>query len=289
MRVRRMRREFWRRLAAGGALASMLCAACGAVARPADEETGFRTVTIPLIAEGKPDARDETVTGYLFSPPGAGPFPAVVLIHGCDGYDWQVRGQPGWVLFKTYARRYVAHGYVALVLDSFEPRGVANACGQPMLVAPRRRAWDALSAARWLGALGTVDRDRLVLQGDSHGGWTVLVTLQAGLWRVSEHFAAGIAFYPYCYGVAGFSAPLLVLIGDKDDWTPAWRCRQMVADLRRAGAGEVELRIFPGAFHAFDFPLPARTNVLGHFMRYDAAATAASWQAIDAFLATHIR
>lgn len=270
--------------------AGLLLAAAGAMAGPPADETGFRRVTIPLIAEGKPDARDTAVTGYLFMPAGGGRFPAVVLIHGCNGYDWQLPRQAGWRLAKSYAQRYVAQGYAALVLDSFEPRGVANACGDPLLVAPRRRAWDALSAARWLGALGSIDRDRLVLQGDSHGGWTVLVTLQREPWPAPEHFAAGIAFYPYCYRVAGFTAPLLILIGDADDWTPAWRCRQMLDALPRDGSGgDVELKIFPGATHAFDFPQPARTNRLGHFMRYDAAATAASWQAIDAFLAQHLR
>ncbi|HXZ00539.1 MAG TPA: dienelactone hydrolase family protein [Stellaceae bacterium] len=260
--------------------------AAPALAQPAAEESGFKSVSIPLIAEGLPDARDSAVTGYLFAPEGNGKVPAVVLIHGCNGYDWRLPRQPGWALAKAYAQRYVAHGYAALVLDSFAPRGVDNACGQPMRVAPMRRAWDALSAARWLGALPTVDRDRLVLQGDSHGGWTTLMTLQAGLWHLPEHFAAGIAFYPACYRVDGFSAPLLILIGDADDWTPAWRCRQMVDALH---GGDVELKIFPGAYHAFDFPLPARTNRLGHFMRYDAAATTASWEAIDAFLAEHLR
>jgi dienelactone hydrolase len=280
----------WRRLAAAGLLATLLLAAGAAAAQPADKDGDFRAVTIPLIAAGKLYPGDTTVTGYLFSPAGPGPFPAVVLIHGCSGYGWKTRGQPGWARFETYARRYVAHGYVALVLDSYAPRHIDNACGQPMLVSPRRRAWDALSAARWLGTLGTVDPHRLVLQGDSHGGWTVLVALEKGLWNLPEHFAAGIAFYPYCFDVAGFSAPLLVLIGDADDWTPAARCRKMVDDLNRAGAGgEVELHVFPGAYHAFDFPLPAHTNLLGHFMRYDGAATAASWQAIDAFLAAHLR
>ncbi|HEX6843180.1 MAG TPA: hypothetical protein VF113_16720 [Stellaceae bacterium] len=34
---------------------------------------------------------------------------------------------------------------------------------------------------------------------------------------------------------------------------------------------------------------PARTTRLRHFMTDDAAATEASWQAIDAFLAAHVR
>lgn len=282
-----------RRFPALCVIAAMLAAclaAVGALARPPAEETGFQAVSIPVIAEGRPDSGDSAVNGYLFAPEGGGRFPAVVLMHGCNGYDWHLPRQPGWAIAKTYAQRHVAHGYVALILDSFEPRGIDNACGQPMLVTPVRRAWDALSAARWLGALATVDRDRLVLQGDSHGGSTVLASLQAGLWHLPEHFAAGIAFYPYCQEVGGFSAPLLILIGDADDWTPSWRCRQMVDALQRAGTGgDIVLKIFPGAYHAYDFPLPARTNRLGHFMKYDAAATAASWQAIDAFLAEHLR
>lgn len=82
---------------------------------------------------------------------------------------------------------------------------------------------------------------------------------------------------------------MLVLIGGSDDWTPGRHCSAMVAHLARKSGSAVELKIFPGATHAFDFPLPARTNRLAHFMTYDAAATAASWQAIDAFLAAHIR
>jgi dienelactone hydrolase len=269
--------------------AIILAGASAAWARPADDERGFATVSVPLIAEGKPDPADSAVTGYLFMPTGGGPFPAVVIMHGCNGLDWLISGRPGWTLFKRYAARYVAHGYAALILDSFEPRGVANICGSGLTVSPKRRAWDAFSAARWLGDRGDIDKTRLVLQGDSHGGLTTLAALEAGTWPAPTPFAAGIAFYPFCYDVSGFTAPLLVLIGASDDWTPAARCSTMANHLSRASAAGVELKIFPGAAHAYDFPLPARTNRLGHFMTYDAAATEASWQAIDAFLAVHVK
>src|ERR1043166_3223039 len=42
-------------------------------------------VTVPLIAEGKPDPADPSVTGYLFRPEGGGPFPAVLLRQGGAG------------------------------------------------------------------------------------------------------------------------------------------------------------------------------------------------------------
>jgi len=267
-----------------------LAGAGKAAARPAADERGFDMVSIPLLGDGKPNAADGAVTGYMFRPEGGGPFPAVVIMHGCNGLDWLISGTPGWALAKRYAARYVAHGYAALILDSFEPRGINNACGSPMSVSPQRRAWDAVSAARWLGARQDIDKRRLVLQGDSHGGWTVLVALYINRAPAPVPFAAGIAFYPYCpENAPGFSVPLLVLIGGRDDWTPATHCSAMVAHLGRKSGSAVELKIFPGATHAFDFPLPARTNRLGHFMTYDAAATEASWQAIDAFLAAHVR
>lgn len=272
------------------AAAIILAGANAGRARPASDEVGFETASIPLIAEGKPDPADSAVAGYLFRPQGSGAFPAVVIMHGCNGLDWLVSGRPGWALAKQYAARYLAHGYAALVLDSFEPRGLGNICGNPASVSQQRRAWDAVSAARWLGARGDIDTRRLVLQGDSHGGSTVLAALDARRAPAPVPFAAGIAFYPYCFdGAGGFTAPLLVLIGASDDWTPAARCSAMVARLQRKSGSAVELKIFPGATHAFDFPLPARTNRLGHFMSYDAAATEASWQAIDAFLAAHLK
>jgi dienelactone hydrolase len=273
------------------ALAILILSAIVAPAHAAPAaESGFSKVAIPLIEPGKPEAADGDVTGYLLQPPGEGPFPAVILMHGCNGLDWGLPRRPGWTLLEDYANRYVAHGYVALILDSFAPRGVGNVCGKPLTVGSRRRAWDAFSAARWLGRLAVVDRERLVLHGDSHGGWAVLTALEAGRWNLPEHFAAGIAFYPSCYRTrAGFTAPLLVLIGDADDWTHASDCSAMAESLRRSGGAELVLRVFPGATHAFDFPLAPRTNALGHHMEYDPAATAASWQAIDEFLAKHVK
>ncbi len=176
-------------------LALTIVAAAGAAARPLPDETGFVAVEVPLIEHGKPDPRDSAVTGYLFTPAGAGPFPAVVIMHGCDGLGWLRPARSSWTLFKSDAQRYVAHGYVALVLDSFEPRRIAQACGAPMTVSPTRRAWDALSAARYLGTRADIDLRHLVLQGDSHGGLRVLWTLRQGASSPSP-FAAGIAFYP---------------------------------------------------------------------------------------------
>jgi dienelactone hydrolase len=52
-------------------------------------------------------------------------------------------------------------------------------------------------------------------------------------------------------------APLLILVGEKDDWTPAEPCRQLAERSRGAGL-PVSVRIYPGAHHSFDSNAPVR-------------------------------
>jgi dienelactone hydrolase len=273
------------------AIAATLLPGCGQTPGivTAKSGRGFNKVTISLLANGKPDQIDTAVTGYLFRPRGDGPFPAVILMHGCDGLEWERLQQGSWRLLQASAEQYVAHGYVALILDSFAPRGITNICGNPMVVAARRRTWDAYSAASYLTSLEYVDRRRLVLEGDSHGGWTTLVALEQGWWHGREHFAAGIAWYPYCPDGVAFTAPILILIGESDDWAPVDRCKSLVERLHnQPNQPDIELKTFPGATHAYDFPYPPRVNALGHHLAYDETATEQSWQAIGVFLGQHI-
>ena len=57
--------------------------------------------------------------GLLVRPEGAGPFPAVVLLHGCDGV------QP---FQEQWAADLASWGYVALLADSHGPRGIGDDC-----------------------------------------------------------------------------------------------------------------------------------------------------------------
>src|SRR4051812_5905195 len=62
---------------------------------------------------------DTTLTGYMARPAGSGPFPAVVLLHGCGGYHSSM---------MSWTDRLAAMGYVALSVDSFGPRGINVNC-----------------------------------------------------------------------------------------------------------------------------------------------------------------
>jgi len=135
----------------------------------------YERVIVPQLA-GRAIPADPSLTAYLFKPTGAGPFPAIVLMHGCDGLGWATPQRTSWKLQKSYAERYAERGYAALVLDSFAPRRLTNICGEGQRVTGVQRAWDAFAAADFLVMRGVADPKRLVLQGGSHGGYAQAYT-----------------------------------------------------------------------------------------------------------------
>src|SRR5262245_57433652 len=181
-------------------------------------------VTIPPLPIASRDA--VPVSATIHQPEGPGPFPAIVLLHGCSGNMFA--RQPMW------ADRLVGWGYVVAVVDSFGPRGVGEICTSeawnPTRVPPTARALDAQATATWLRSQSFVRADRIAVIGFSHGGMTALYT--ATPLRVAPNlprFAAVVAYYPYCEytDFRDLDTPTLILIGDADQWTPAERCSVM--------------------------------------------------------------
>src|SRR3989442_13693417 len=64
-------------------------------------------------------ATSREVPARLYTPSGTGPFPAVVLLHGCHGVSASTR---------QWARWFRDRGYVALVVDSWAARGLTEGC-----------------------------------------------------------------------------------------------------------------------------------------------------------------
>lgn len=216
----------------------------------------------------------EKIPATVTKPDGPGPFPAVVIVHDCSGLGTTSSGAP-----DRWARELVGRGYVVLIPDSFTTRGHADGvCINPSPsrndVSPARRARDAYAALAYVRTLPYVDGRRVGIMGGSHGGSTTLASMLApdsdadplaGEKRAG--FAAGVALYPGCApsirgwrtstGVYRPVAPLLILVGEKDDWTPAEPCRRLTDAARGAGY-PVAIKIYPGAHHSFDSDRPVR-------------------------------
>jgi dienelactone hydrolase len=213
-----------------------------------------QVVSVPSLEQQGGAALPLKAHWFQADTPGARP--AVVLLHGCGG-AYNREGQLSERM-RTYAAMLNAQGWDALVLDSLTLRGVRELCTvQPMQrsVDQSNRRQDALGALQWLAAQPGVDAHRLALLGWSHGGSTVLAASNARhplVARSATKPAAVVAFYPGCAaeqdrGYAG-TAPLLLLVGEADDWTPARPCRELAQQATSA----VQLVAYAGAHHGFD-------------------------------------
>ena len=237
--------------------------------------------TVALPRPGDP------IAGELYRPVGDGPFPAIIALHGCEGWLHTLEGR------QRQAERYVAQGYVILLVDSFGPRGIKQACVPTPGNSPADRLGDAYGAFDWLAARPFVESSRIAILGASQGGNVVLSTLSpsGSALTAGRHFAAGVAFYPDCSPAAAVvNAPLLVLIGSLDDWAPASSCRQMAALPHDGGASE-RVVVLSGAQHAFDVESIRGhpRDVFGHHLEYSEAATVAANAIVDEFLAATLK
>jgi dienelactone hydrolase len=227
-------------------------------------------------------ATTSSIEGYLAKPDGEGPFPAIIYLHGCHGLGKGAR--------KRFSDLFTGWGYVSLAVDSFATRGIEQACDRPM---PDRQA-DAWGSLLYLSKLPFVDRERIAVVGSSQGGivtMRLVSTHGVKLFDVPDglNFKAAVAFYPIC-SVASeqLAIPTLILIGELDDWTPAKNCEQWMG-LRKERGAPVKLIVYPGAYHAFDFPgLRNGLSRLGHWLKYDADAARSSTAEMRDFLAAHL-
>jgi dienelactone hydrolase len=191
------------------------------------------------------------LSGELAFPDGTGPFPAVVLMHGCGGIVY--RHMRGWT------DTLHALGYATFVVDSFRGRSLTEVCTTGALTSTRRIP-DAYGALRILATHPRIARDRIALMGFSHGG---LAALSAGtVWARDRYVRAGeppyrafLPFYPACNGrstkPSGTAAPIRIHSGEMDDWTPAAACVELAAEAT-AAARDIRVTVYPGAAHAFD-------------------------------------
>jgi dienelactone hydrolase len=217
----------------------------------------------------------EPIQGYLSRPRGAGPFPAVVLLHSCLGLPAER---------AAIGERIATWGYVALYVDDFATRGLKETCAVDFKPAVA----DAYGALAHLASLPDVDPARVAAVGFSQGGDTALKIATGGGTRPAGDqgavFRAAAAFYPPCANVAGAAVdiPTLILVGAKDEVTPARDCAELA---KRQQTGMVKLVVFPGAAHAFDLAeFGAGAKVMGMLLAYDRNAAQESWKKLRAFL-----
>jgi dienelactone hydrolase len=191
------------------------------------------------------------ISGDLTFPSGSGPFPAVVLAHGCEGLG---NAEAGWApILRDW-------GYATFVIDSFRGRGLKEVCTSAATLTGTQRIPDAYGALRILVTHPKIDAARIALMGFSHGG---ILTMGASTVWAKETFAptgrpafrAFFPFYPFC-NIAypereRISGPVRIHAGELDDWTPAGPCVRLAQQLKGSGQ-DAMATVYLGAHHSFD-------------------------------------
>ena len=217
-------------------------------------------------------AKSKTIRGLVSRPEGIGPFPAIIIAHGCFGVE---QNQFEW------AQRLNAWGYVTVIIDSFTSREVKSVCSDPDLVSPDTRAFDVFGAAAYLRKQSFVNPQKIGLIGFSHGGWTVLYAAQRKFAAAAQEdpLQAAVAYYPWCprFGLKETNTPLLVLMGKEDDWTPVDRCERLLGAHDEEFKQFVRLIAYNHAYHGFDDSSnEPGTEFDGHVIAFDSDAAAKS-------------
>ena len=219
-------------------------------------KTGFRVLlasalilgAAPLIAAKTQTVSytsgDETVSGFLAAPEGAGKHPALILVH-----EWW--GLNDWV--RDRARHFADEGYVALAVDLYRGKaadGDADKAHQLMRGLPEDRAARDLRAAfEYLAGRPDVEASRIGSIGWCMGGGYSLQT------AIEEPKLAACVIY---YGrlvtepatIGTIQAPLLGNFGALDQGITPESVRAFEKAARSAGK-RVDFKIYDGAGHAF--------------------------------------
>lgn len=204
----------------------------------------------------------------VIKPEGVGPFPTIIMFHGCGRAD-----EPQ----MPYAHAALVAGFASIIIDSFAPRKInrveaASSVCTGLQLWGRERAGDLAAAMHWAGTQEWADKGNIHALGWSHGGWTIMDALSLedkigeyakirGLsTTVFETLKSAFLVYPWC-GPGSFSfmrgwkrrIPAHMIICGKDmvvgDVLPQATAKKLIEN------GEnLEVSFFENATHSFDEP-----------------------------------
>ncbi len=212
--------------------------------------------------------------GYLASPQGKGPFPAVVVIHENRGLNEHTR---------DVARRFAIEGFVALAPDALARVGGTASMASPDearaaigKITPAEALSDLEAALAYLNTLPSVRKGKLGSVGFCWGG-----ARSFALAVNSELLSAAVVFYgsaPSVEEIARVRVPVLGLYGETD--TRITSAVPEVAAQMKAANKSFDYKIYDGANHAF-------FNDTGE--RYNPTAAADAWAKTIAFLREQLK
>jgi dienelactone hydrolase len=186
-------------------------------------------------------------------------YPAIVIVHTIGGYQ---ESNEGWHAAQFRKAGFATLTYRSPAADIMSRPAAFPSSGSPPWGSAVAEAYGAL---RLLAGDPRIDATRIAIVGFSFGGEVAHLAaferLRAALAPGPLRFAAHVAYYPA--GVFGASAepgaytgaPVLMLLGDKDDNLPITKAEAYLGYARGGGrAPPIDVSIYRDAYHAWTVP-----------------------------------
>ena len=182
-----------------------------------------------------------TVEAELFLPQGEGPFGCVIALHGSLG--WAQHHQ-------DHINIWVKSGLAVCKVNSFSSRSIDNTVNDQLTVTHAMMIVDAFRVRQVLEQDPRIGK--IGVSGWSLGGTVALYSAWSPIIEIlGKPFDAHLPFYPAAHlrpeVKAWSNAPMLILHGEVDDWTPIHFVESLLAQLPNT-----ELNVYTGAHHSFD-------------------------------------
>ena len=168
-----------------------------------------------------------------------------------------------------YLKMYQEQGFATFQLNSFKSRGITSTVGSQDEVTIAAVILDAYRALEKLSKHPKINKDKVAITGWSLGGGVALFSGWMPLKKAITDelsFAAHLAFYPPCFinpeNLSFTKAPIHILIGEADNWTPAKPCLDLVEKL--SDKTNISITTYPDAHHGFDSEEPVVWNEKGY-------------------------
>ena len=175
------------------------------------------------------------------------PWHTVVLPSNCTGKDDHF-----WTMMTP---ALIKKGYAVALLDSFSPRGFSTVCANKFQMWQEARVADAIAVLKKLQIDARIEPSKIALGGHSNGAVTSFMASFVDSSQIVKTDSLGFAAY-FAVGAAcdltfknpKIWAPLLLISGEKDDYTFPEPCQAEAKRLQEAGSNAA-IKIIQGANH----------------------------------------
>ncbi len=198
---------------------------------------------------------EQDLQGWLIFPEKARkPYSCMVCVHHSGGW-----GAAQYEMIQAM----LENGIAIFQVNSFEARGVTSTVEDQMSVTSAMLMADAFEPLKFLSKHPDIDESKIGICGWSLGGGSSLyagwLPLAEKLAPNGERFALHLSYYPIALHwpdeMRWTDAPMLNLIGDKDDYAPFTLVQKLSEGINNSGSNSKDI-LYPDALHGFDSMYP---------------------------------